>query len=150
MPDPRLSEIFQACCETIGVFRADVFSGGRSKRLVLTRRLYVGSARRMTIASYPEISAVLGRRTHSTAYVCERHFAAFPEQARAIWIECIGRRIVMNRALQKPMPNPDRENIAYWCAWVAQMIQENMSDVWVHTARRMAESFEHSAARRIA
>jgi len=62
----RFETILNTVLEYMSVDRARVLSSSRHHHIVLARALTIHFARQMTMMSYPEIAAAMGRRNHST------------------------------------------------------------------------------------
>ena len=64
---PKASELIDVACELLGVEWEQVKSSSRSKALNNAREL-IAIALRNTGLSYPEISAIFGRKNHSSVH----------------------------------------------------------------------------------
>ena len=65
--------ILQTVCDQLAVRKDQVLSSNRHRNVVLARSLAIYLARQMTSMSYPEISAAMGRSSHSTVITaCKR------------------------------------------------------------------------------
>jgi chromosomal replication initiation ATPase DnaA len=76
------SDILDAVCERQGVYRHEVCGKGRTLPIVNARMEYVGSARVLTTAAFPEISRVMGRTSHSTLHHAHQRWSTRPEADR--------------------------------------------------------------------
>lgn len=65
---PLCLDVLLGACIVTDVHMRDVCGRSRRSRLVLTRQLYVYVARKVTIASYPEIARGLRRMSHSACH----------------------------------------------------------------------------------
>lgn len=65
--------ILQTVCDQLAIRKEQVLSSNRHRNVVLARSLAVYLARQMTSMSYPEITAAMGRSSHSTVITaCQR------------------------------------------------------------------------------
>lgn len=103
----RFEAILAAAIKRMGVDRSQILGNGRHQHVVLARSVVVYLARQMTMMSYPEIAAAMGRRTHSTIITAakrvEKQLASNPtlvlpatmEQLSLVeLIECVKRQVV--------------------------------------------------------
>ena len=82
----RMEEIIDTVAHEMGVEASEMRGAGRHGRVVLARGLAVHIARRLTTRSYPEISASMGRPTHSFAVMAHKRFREKIEAGSAIRI----------------------------------------------------------------
>lgn len=63
----RLDHIIDACCAELDIERADLCGPSRHKRVVLAREAYTHLAKSLTVHSYPDIGAAIGK--HHTSII---------------------------------------------------------------------------------
>lgn len=81
LTEERLTELFDAVfliAQTIDPLLCitDITGSSRSHIVVASRTAYVVLARELGPASYPELSLVMGRQGHSTAYTAHQRWKA--------------------------------------------------------------------------
>lgn len=67
----RVEAIVAAACEVLGVDPAAFAGGGKHARVVVARGVAAYLSRELTSRSFPEISAVMGRRSHTTVITAD-------------------------------------------------------------------------------
>jgi chromosomal replication initiator protein len=68
----RFETILDVICAKFAVTRPQLMNGDRHRQLVVARSLAVYLARELTTLSYPEISAALGKASHSAALTADK------------------------------------------------------------------------------
>lgn len=76
------SAILDAVCDRNGVYRSDICSPTKTQPLVDARTEYVGAARELTPASFPQIAREMCRKSHSTCCHAHNRWLLRPAEAR--------------------------------------------------------------------
>jgi chromosomal replication initiator protein len=79
--------LVDAACPMMGITTEELKGTGRSRRAVAARGLIAVLARDLTTASYPEIAAALGRRTHSSVHAGVRRMRSRLEHGEDAMID---------------------------------------------------------------
>lgn len=82
---PEIGAIAQLVAARFGVRLADVFSRDRHKQVTLVRHVTWWIARRVTLASFPELGRAMGNRDHTTVMAACRRVDELLEQDRERW-----------------------------------------------------------------
>lgn len=89
----RPENIVRAVCSYFGLEPSDLMSGRRQRTISLARSMAMFLVRRIAQLSFPEISAHLGRRNHSTVISAYRRMEqAVAANRTLVWTSSVGER----------------------------------------------------------
>lgn len=74
-PIARPADVLRVVCEVCGVSGSEFMGRGRSGPVMLARAVYAAACREYTTASWPEIAAAAGQRSHSACLWAARRYA---------------------------------------------------------------------------